>query len=288
MVGEDGMDLDEREERKSEESEKKSNPNPVKESEREEGEEEEGRTIRGPKAIYTPSREEWDNHMRSHIPFRRWCPFCVKGRSKAGAHRSCEKSEEEKKNEVPVISIDYMEPKSEEEKKRLIKSLPIIGMIDRHDKWVSSMMVPQSGLDSYAIGAVVREIELSGYNQLILKSDQGPDILNLLRAVKRERKEDIRIMPEESPVGEHQSNGEVERANQTLQGQFRSMKLALESRYGRVIRSDHSIFPWLVMYAGVLINICKIGPDGRTPYERRKGKRFNQTLPEFGRNASGM
>ena len=111
----------------------------------------------------------------------------MKGRSKSGAHRGCEKSEEEKKNEVPVISIDNMEPKSEEERKRLIKSLPIIGMIDRHDKWVSSMMVPQSGLDDYAVGAVVREIELSGYNRLILKSDQGPDILNLLKSVKRER-----------------------------------------------------------------------------------------------------
>ena len=78
------------------------------------------------------------------------------------------------------------------------------------------MMVPQSGLDSYAVGAVVREIELSGYNQMILKSDQGPDIVNLWRAVKRIRKEDIRIMPEEPRVGEHQSNGEVERAKQTL------------------------------------------------------------------------
>ena len=83
--------------------------------------------------------------MRSHIPFRRWCPFCVKGRSKSGAHRGCEKSKEGKEKEVPVISIDYMEPKSEQEKKRLIKSLPIIGMIDRYDEWVSSMMVLQSG-----------------------------------------------------------------------------------------------------------------------------------------------
>ena len=184
------MDLDGGDESKSRESEKKSNPNPEAESkEREVGEEEEeGRIIRGPKAIYTPSKEEWDNHMRSHIPFRRWCPFCVKGRSKSGAHRGCEKSEEEKKNEVPVISIDYMEPKSEEEKKRLIKSLPIIGMIDRHDKWVSSMMVPQSGLDNYAVGAVVREIELSGYNRLILKSDQGPDILNLPEGSEERKK----------------------------------------------------------------------------------------------------
>ena len=75
------MDLDRREEGKSEGSKKKSNPNPVKESEKREEDEEEGRAIRGPKAIYTPGKEEWDNHMRSHIPFRRWCPFCVKGRS---------------------------------------------------------------------------------------------------------------------------------------------------------------------------------------------------------------
>ncbi len=127
------------------------------------------------------------------------------------------------------------------------------------------MMVPQSGLDEYAVGAVVREIELSGYNRLILKSDQGPDILNLLKAVKRERKEDIQIMLEESQVGEHQSNREIGRVNQILQGQFRSMKLALELRYGKPIRSDHSIFPWLVIYAGSLLIICKLGPDGRTP-----------------------
>ena len=70
------MDLDGGEEKKSTESERKSNPNsergPVGPVEIEEGEGEEGKTIRGPKAIYTPSKEEWDNHMRSHIPFRRW------------------------------------------------------------------------------------------------------------------------------------------------------------------------------------------------------------------------
>ena len=88
MVGEDGMDLDGGEESKSRESEKKSNPNPergpveIEPVEIEEGEGEEVRMIRGPKAIYTPSKEEWDNHMRSHIPFRKWCPFCLKGRSK--------------------------------------------------------------------------------------------------------------------------------------------------------------------------------------------------------------
>ena len=40
---------------------------------------------------------------------------------------------------------------------------------------------------------------------MILKSDQEPSIKELLRAVKRERAEDIEVLMEESPVGEHAS-----------------------------------------------------------------------------------
>ena len=32
---------------------------------------EEARAIAGQKAIYQPSAEEWDEHMRTHIPFRK-------------------------------------------------------------------------------------------------------------------------------------------------------------------------------------------------------------------------
>ena len=40
-----------------------------------------------------------------------------------------------------------------------------------------------------------------------------------MRVVKAERPEAIELQPEESPVGESQSNGEIERAIQTIQGQ---------------------------------------------------------------------
>ena len=36
------------------------------------------------------------------------------------------------------------------------------------------------------------------------------------------------------------------------------------------------------MHAAMLINLCKMGDDGLTAYERRKGKKFNRTLPEIG------
>ena len=27
-----------------------------------------------------PTRKEWEEHQLTHVPFRSWCPFCVKGR----------------------------------------------------------------------------------------------------------------------------------------------------------------------------------------------------------------
>ena len=97
------------------------------ESVREDEEEsEEGRAIAGQKAIYKPTQEEWDEHMRTHIPFRRWCPYCVKGKCKSNPHGQSNKSSEDLERETPVISFDYMGPKSKDDKSEKIDSLPII------------------------------------------------------------------------------------------------------------------------------------------------------------------
>jgi len=73
---------------------------------------EEGRAIAGQKAVYKPSKEEWDEHERAHIPFRKWCPFCVRGKCKGGIHKKRERTEEEKEKEVPVIAIECMGKKA--------------------------------------------------------------------------------------------------------------------------------------------------------------------------------
>ena len=204
---------------------------------------EEARAIAGQKAIYQPSAEEWDEHMRTHIPFRKWCPYCVKAKSKSAVHKRSIKSAADVEKEVPVIAWDYMGPKSKEDKKGQIDSLPILVGVDRRSKRIFAHMVPKKGHDAHAIKMAGREVEMSGYGRMILKSDQEPSIKELLRAVKRERAEDIEVLMEESPVGEHASNGAVEKAIQDVQAQIRTMRLAVQGRYKCNLRNDHPIMP---------------------------------------------
>ena len=140
--------------------------------------------------LYQPSQQEWDDHQRTHIPFRKWCPFCVRGKCTTGAHKRGAKSDEEIEKEVLVISMDYMGPKSRDHKADKIDSLPILVGVDRKSKWVFAHMVPNKGLDPHAVKMVNREIRLAGYSRMIFKSDQEPSILALLEAVKeREEKQ---------------------------------------------------------------------------------------------------
>ena len=81
-----------------------------------------------------------------------------------------------------------------------------------------------------------------------------------------------RTIHESSPVGSSQSNGLIEPAFQDVEGQVRTMILAVESHLGEKIRSDHNLIPWLVEYAAVLLNRGQVGQDGKTAYGRLKGK----------------
>ena len=173
----------------------------------EEGEtqEEEGRVMKGKKNIEAPSKEEYEEHMRTHIPYRSWCPFCVKGKMKANPHKT--KSKEKEHKEVPMLHWDYMEQKSKDGKyEESDMTNKTLAGLDEEVKWHMAYVVPHKGENDYAIGAVSEEVKKCGYNRMIFKSDQEPSLKKLLEAAKRERAENIEIMTEHSPVGESKSN----------------------------------------------------------------------------------
>ena len=41
---------------------------------------EEGAKVKIIKMEHPPTKQEFDEHMSSHIPFRSWCPYCCMGK----------------------------------------------------------------------------------------------------------------------------------------------------------------------------------------------------------------
>ena len=67
---------------------------------------------------------------------------------------------------------------------------------------------------------------------ILIKTDQEAAIKYLAKDIVLERGNEpgCRTIVEESPVGSSGSNGVVERAVQSVEGQIRALKLALENR----------------------------------------------------------
>ena len=49
-----------------------------------------------------------------------------------------------------------------------------------------------------------------------------------------------------------------------------------------VVRSSHPMLTWLVQHAADCLSKYQIGEDGKTAYERLKGKKFSRAVLEFG------
>ena len=110
---------------------------------------EEGIRIKGKTIVVGPSKEEYDEHMRTHVPYRNWCEFCVKGKATADHHRkgTAEKSKIEERG-IPIVGIDYTFPRSETKEKVQDeeRGMPIIVMRINEDKWTAAFVVPRKGV----------------------------------------------------------------------------------------------------------------------------------------------
>jgi hypothetical protein len=213
-------------------------------------------------------------HNFTHLPFRDWCPYCVQGKAASYPHMK-RKAEE---SDVPVISMDYMGLKHREPEE---DQNPIIVLIDRKTKTKKAHVLKAKGMDHYAVERVAKDLAMTlGYGKFVLKDDQEPAIKTLRDAVIRRvgalKGESVQIIPEESLVGESQSNGDVESAIKQVQGQIRTLRLNLQARYQEILADNHSVMTWLVPHAADCLNRYLVGTDGKTPRQRLKGRNFKK------------
>ena len=106
----------------------------------------EGRDLKAPRLVKAPSQEEYESHMRTHIPYRNWCELCVRRKSRNDPHAKGQKAA----REVPMISYDYL-VRSQEGTSSEEGALPVIVGVDHDTKWISAFMCKRKGNDPYAI-----------------------------------------------------------------------------------------------------------------------------------------
>ena len=120
----------------------------------------------------------------------------------------------------------------------------------------------------------------TGHQKVILQSDQEPSIID----VKHKAGAHIptEIVYEESPVGDSNTNGSIERAIQTIQAQIRAIKDYTGRQIGATIGVNSAVLKWLVRHAAWTLTTFHIGSDGKTAHQPIRGKPFNQRIAAFG------
>ena len=225
-----------------------------------------------------PTEREIESHNRTHQPYWNSCPSCVRAKVKDMDHRRAVGDE----RILLEYSFDYCFPGNE-----LGYKLTVLVGRERVTGMCMATVLPfKRSTGKFAADKVMEFIAECGNSSgdIIVKTDQEAAIAYLVKDIVLERGDEkgCRTIVEESPVESKGSNGVVERAVQAIEGQVRVLKLALEARIGMDIDAESKIVTFMTEYASYLMNRLEVGKDGKTAYERTKGKAATVLGIEFG------
>jgi len=252
-----------------------------------EDEGEEGRVARQIPAPMKVSDREREEHELTHTPYRAWCPYCVRARGKNTAHMKNKDKQRDREEGVPRISMDYFFMSQEDEK---ASENPILVMVDERTGEKYARAVGMKGLGrnhemDWLIKDLSNELKIWGYpggpeGRIILKSDGEPAIVAVRDALAKYH--GGVVIPEGPAVGESQSNGLVEEAGKTVREFVRVMKEQVEDKAEISIDSADVVIHWMIRWAAMMVSRYMVGKDGRTGFERRRGRPCRTPVACFG------
>ncbi len=256
---------------------------------------------RRPPEVYQPTAKELEDHRVDHLPYRNWCPWCVRGKANGQLHRrAC------KHHLMSVIFMDYFYitaeggvmkrdelPYSQDDAGRASlesdvaegKLVKLLMVKDGNTQCSFAYVVPRKGIDSdgFSVSRVVNTVLWLGHSRVILRGDNEPALIALIATSLKVLKVQLEGASEEhSQIYDSKSNGVVENAIKIFRGQFRTMKSDLEDRLGKKLPNEHPLVSWLAEHVTTLLNIRSRGQDGLTPWTRARGRPYSQTTYCFG------
>ena len=127
--------------------------------------------------------------------------------------------------------------------------MPMLAFRVQPTRVIAGQVVTEKGAARDALEYLKSVIMRSGLRRLIIKSDNEPAIVALVKELILEMPE-IQFVPEHSPVGDHESNAIAERAVQELEKQIRVIKSDIDTKFGEKLKGDHPLVSWIPQFAG--------------------------------------
>ena len=224
-----------------------------------------------------PAKKEREEREVLHLPYRPWCKWCVLGKGQSDHHVT------EKKDvadvTVPTISIDYMFLGTKNVK---AKDRTVLAIFDNRTKAVMALMTHSKGPVEWVMNAAVKFIDELGYGKIAIsiKCDGEPAIMAVRDAISKKRA--APTIPLDAPVREAQSNGGMERAVKTIQGQYRTLLSHLVDRVGIDVKDNFDVLQWLAHWISHTLNKYKVHSHGKTSYHMAPGHMCKRPVATFG------
>ena len=120
---------------------------------------------------------------------------------------------------------------------------------------------------------------------VVVESDNERELLAFLRAAVIGL-EGVEVIEHASPEGDHAANGLAEVGVREVKAQTRVLKSHLEERPKRQLDWSEPLATWLVRHAVNCLSRDRNQNDGKTPDQRRTGKRWRRQVVDFERKSS--
>ena len=180
---------------------------------------------------------------------------------------------------IPAIDIDYGYLNERDDPLQEAAGAPILVSKCNRDRWIGAAIVRTKGADEYAVAELKNDVMCSGFTEVLIRSDNEPANLALKEPAATALKlAGVNVKTQECALYDSESNGLAESAVKDAKDAVRT---CLVGRFGQEFSRGHPVLSWLVKHSVAMVNRCRRGPDGKTAYELRKGRKFARALPHF-------
>ena len=244
-----------------------------------------------------PSQEEQDEHNLTHWPMATWCEACLATRSREDHHQQQEHS-----HGKPVIQFDYCYTFTDEKGDQVVwdpngsTKFPSdqfgTMLVAAASETKAVLAIPIAAKGSMSLKMVTEELVRFGLHnssqdgEIIYQADGERSCKQVLKAVQQTRaRMNLKTEIRESGKGQHQSNGQAERAVQNIRNLGNCIRKHCEERARHHVGGTSEVYPWSFRHAAWLINRYRVvKPHQLTSYEMMYGRRYKGNICQFGEN----